>query len=227
MTRNELHYWRKAVPFLCFGLCSLPWILARARTPEQATFAKDFVAVGIAAVAAFFYLGLDLGTRVWDWEKESYVLEQIRDRVIALVPADLAVSDAERDRLRAEIINELTGVFWAAVERDERLKEHKELFYSNGIMYSGSIDVYLIFGFSGIVYFVAALILDDSGLAYGALVLIAVALASIGLVTPRRRARHLKLSTQQLDEVQREQRGYVEQRFREIIGNWRRERILR
>ncbi len=227
MTHSELEKWRKYVPVLIVGLCLLPWFLIRSKSLSEAKTANELIIPVLAVLAAFFYVGLNLRGPHWKREIDTHVGEQIRAALLDVVPRDLEVTEAERRELaEREVFRELTGVFWEAVDRNEVLRSHKEHFYSNGIVYSTSIDVFLICGFGGFCYAVASVLTGDARLAYIGSCLIAIALASRFLVTPRARKRHLELSAQQLDLLRREEGEFVSNRYREIIVSRRRARVL-
>lgn len=227
MTLSELEAWRKRVPWFIFFLCVLPWFLINSKNLAEAKLYSETLVPIAAIVAAYFYTGSDFRRSMWKREIDAHVGRQIRLALLSMVPKDLEITEGEKqDLLQKEIFRELTGVFWEAVDRSDKLRAHKEHFYSNGIVYSTSIDVFLIGGLAGFVYAVASLVTRKLNFAYVAAVFIAIALASRILVTPRRRTRHLVLSAEQLDLLRREQSEFVSSRFREIIVGWRRDRVL-
>lgn len=227
MTLSELEAWRKRVPWFIISLCILPWFVSNSKDLAQAKLYSETLVPIAALVATFFYSGSDFRRSLWKREIDMHVGNQIRDALLSMVPKDLEITESEKqDLLQKEIFRELTGVFWEAVDRSERLRAHKEHFYSNGIVYSTSIDVFLIGGLAGFVYAVTSLFKRNADLAYVAAFFVAIALASRIIVTPRRRKRHLALSAEQLDLLRREQSEFVSSRFREIIVGWRRDRVL-
>jgi hypothetical protein len=144
-----------------------------------------------------------------------------------MIPRDLAVTESERrDLAERGVLRQLTGVFWEAVDHSPVLQSHKEHFYSNGILYSTSIDVFLICSFAAFVYAVAYDITGNGKLGYTSGSLIAIALLCKCFVTPARRARHLELSREQLDLIQRDEAAFVSDRFRQIVIKWRQARGL-
>jgi hypothetical protein len=225
MTHAELDKWRKYVPFALFGLCIFPWFLFRSKSLAEAKLANELIVPILAMVAAFFYVGLDLRRPYWKREVEAHVGKQIREALLDMIPKDLAVTEGERQNLKGEVFRELTGVFWEAIDGSEALKSHKEHFYSNGIVYSTSLDVYLICSFAGLIYAVMSLVSANVSLAYVSAALIIVALVSRVWITPRRRAIHMALSREQLDFLRREQSDFVCDRFREIVTSWRLKRL--
>ncbi len=152
----------------------------------------------------------------------QYVGVQIRNSLIGLVPQELAITADERERLaNSEIYKQLTGVFWEAVDQDELLSKLKEHFYSNGIIYSTAIDVFLLFMAFGFCYVTGWLVLNDIALLYPAGFLIFVALIAKWIAIPRARRRHLELSAEQLDLLKRRKGDFVAERFRQIVSAWR------
>lgn len=226
MTYGDLEKWRKYVPFLIFSACIVPWALMRSKSLDEAKLYNELIIPLLAIVAAFVYVGLDCRKVPWKREIDAHVGNQIRKGLLDMVPRDLEVTEDEKHGLQGEIFKDLTGVFWEAIDRSDVLRSHKEHFYSNGIVYSTSIDVFLICSFVGFVYALASLAARNASLAYVAASLVAIGLFSRAFVTPRARADHLKLSTEQLELVGREQGDFVSGRFRKIIGDWRRERVL-
>jgi hypothetical protein len=227
MTLSELGKWRKAVPLFLFGFCILPWFLLRSKSLADAKLSNEIVVPSVATFAAFFYVAFDLRRPLWTREMDAHVNKQIQRSVLDMIPKDLAVTECEKQDLKGEVLKKLTGVFWEAVERSDILRSHKEHFYSNGIVYSTSLDLYLIGAFVGCLYAVVSYITRKADAGYVGAMLIAIALASKHLALPRIRARHLELSVEQLDLLRREQLEFVSGRFREIISGWRRNRLLR
>jgi hypothetical protein len=226
MTLSELGKWRKTVPFFLFGFCILPWFLLRSKSLADAKLSNEIVVPSVATLGAFFYIAFDLRRPLWKREMDAHVNKQIRRSVLEMIPKDLAVTDCEKQDLQGEVVRKLTGVFWEAVERSDILRSQKEHFYSNGIVYSTALDVYLIGAFVGCLYAVASYITRNAAMGYVGASLIAIALMSKHFALPRIRARHLELSIDQLDLLRREQLEFVSGRFREIISGWRRNRLL-
>jgi len=228
MNHGDLDTWRKRVPWFIFAVCVLPWFLIKSKNLAEAKLYSEVFVPILALIATYFYVGSDFRRSLWNKELDDHVRKQIRQALLDMVPEDLAVTESEKQGLlEREIFRELTGVFWEAIDQSDKLRAHKEYFYSNGIVYSTSIDVYLICSFAGFVYAVASLVTRRPDLAYVGAFSIAIALASRAFVTPRRRARHLDLSAEQLELLRREQLAFVSNRFREIIVGWRRERMPR
>jgi hypothetical protein len=225
MTHGELDAWRKRVPWFIFALCILPWFFIKSTTLAEAKLYSETVVPIVAIIATYFYVGSDFRRRLWKKEIDAHVGEQIRAALLDMVPKDLAVTDHEKQALlEREIFRELTGVFWEAIGRNDILLSHKEHFYSNGIVYSTSIDVFLICGSAALVYVVASLPTHNLEFLQVGALFAAIALGSRLFVTPRRRARHLALSAEQLDLLRREESDFVSKRFREIIASGRRAR---
>ena len=227
MTLSDLNTWRKRVPWFIFALCVIPWFWLKSNSLEETKLYSETIVPVAALIATYFYVGSDFRRSLWKKEIDAHVGKQIRQALLDMVPQDLAVTESEKQELlQREIFKELTGVFWEAIDQSEKLRAHKEHFYSNGIVYSTSIDVFLICGLAGFVYAVASLVTRKPDLAYVGAFSIAIALASRIFVTPRKRKRHLALSAEQLELLRREQSDFVSNRFREIIVGWRRERVL-
>lgn len=205
-----------------FGVCLLPWVVLNAKNLDEAKLLSELVLPVIAVIAGFFYVGLDISRSRWKSEQEAHVGKQIREALIDMVPKDLGVTESEKKALaEREVFRDLTGVFWEAVDGNQSLRSLKEHFFSNGIVYSISIDVYLICGFFAFLYAVASLLTRRPEFAYVAILCVSVALLSRFWVTPTKRKRHLELSAEQLELLRREQSDFVSRRFRDIIIGWR------
>ncbi len=227
MTLNDLQQWRKRAPFFIFVSCVLPWFLVRYKTLAEVDLPSKIIVPLIGLLGAFLYVSLDFREARWKREIDAFVGKQIRAGLLNMVPRDLEVTDAESSELaESEIFKELTGVFWEAIDRNELLRAHKEHFYSNGIVYSTSIDVFVICGFCGFCYAAMAMVLNDPNEAYVAAILIAIALLSRFFAIPRARRHQMALSAEQLDLLRREQSEFMSQRFRDIVLGWRRRRAL-
>ncbi len=227
MTLGDLEAWRKRVPWFIFTLCVLPWFWIKSKSLDETKLYSETIVPVTALIATYFYVGSDFRRSLWKKEIDAHVGKQIRQALLDMVPRDLALTESEKQELlQREIFKELTGVFWEAIDQSEKLLAHKEHFYSNGIVYSTSLDVFLICGLAGFVFAVASLVTRKPDLANVGAFSIAIALASRIFVTPRRRERHLALSAEQLELLRREQSEFVSNRFREIIVGWRRERLL-
>ncbi len=222
MTYSELDKWRKIVPFFIFGMCLLPWFLVTSESLADVKAKNELIVPICAAIAAFFYVGFNIRDVCWKGEVNKYVGRQIRDGLLELIPADLNVTEEERRELQGEVFKKLTGVFWESIDGDQQLSSHKEFFYSNGILYTTSIDVFLICGLAGLAY-VGLGFFDPLFLYWGAF-LIAISLASKLVITRKARLRHLTLSREQLDLLRRRRGDFVRDRFEEIITGWRNER---
>ncbi|MBZ5686460.1 MAG: hypothetical protein LAP86_15635 [Acidobacteriia bacterium] len=200
----------------------MPWVVLNAKNLDEAKLLSELVLPVIAVIAGFFYVGLDISRSRWKSEQEAHVGKQIREALIDMVPKDLGVTESEKKALaEREVFRDLTGVFWEAVDGNQSLRSLKEHFFSNGIVYSISIDVYLICGFFAFLYAVASLLTRRPEFAYVAILCVSVALLSRFWVTPTKRKRHLELSAEQLELLRREQSDFVSRRFRDIIIGWR------
>jgi hypothetical protein len=219
MTQNELDNWRKRSPFVIFTIGISLYFVVSGRDFDVA---KQLIVPSIAAIAAFFYVGMGINEFLWRRELQRHVGQQIKSGILEMIPADLKVTAEERQTLsESEIYKTLNGVFWEAVEADDRLRSQKEHFYSNGVVYSTSIDVLIIGLFLAAVSEVAFLITQRRELQTLAILCSTIAIASRVLITRSRRKQHLKLSSEQLDLLRRRQADFVANRFREIVGGWR------
>jgi triacylglycerol esterase/lipase EstA (alpha/beta hydrolase family) len=123
--------------------------------------------------------------------------------------------------MNSEIYKTLTGVFWEAVDSNDVLRAQKQHFYSNGLAYSTAIDAFLMFTSAGLCYGFAWIVLGDLALGLSAIFFILIGLICKVVAIPRARQRHLELSAEQLDLLRRKQGGFVTDRFREIVQEWR------
>jgi len=218
MTYADLTKWRLMAPFAIAGAIFLPYLLVTIPKVADIVAINQLVVPLIALLIAGVYVGLDVRGSFWKREIRTHVGPQIRTALLALLPVDLEVSDDERTVLsRDDVFKDLTGVFWEAVDRDPMLVAQKPYFYSNGFVYSTAIDVYVLMGVSGLAFLAAFLVFGRSLLAVMGGAYLAIAVVSKWLVVPRARARHLALSREQLDLLSRNQREFVQQRFREIV----------
>jgi hypothetical protein len=228
MTLSELHKARWAFPYFIFLLCVLPLFVLPSKSLADADIRVKIIASALALLLCGAYVGLGLRKARWKQEMNKYVGKQIRARLLDMIPKDLEVTADERLQLAgSEVYKDLTGVFWEAIDRNQVLRSHKEHFYSNGTIYSTSIDVFLICGFAGFCYAITAVLLSDNSVAYTAAVSILIAVVSGAFAIPRARREHLKLSAEQLDLRGREESDFVSKRYREIVLGWRQARALR
>ncbi len=220
---SELHKARWTFPYFIFLACLVPIFVLPSKSLNEADLRIKVIATVAALLLCAAYVGLGIRKSRWKREMNRYVGKQIRASLLDMIPTDLEVTADERSQLGdTQIYQALTGVFWEAIDRNELLKSHKEHFYANGVIYSTAIDVYLICGFAGFCYAVAAVLGSDTSLACTAAVLLLSAIVSIAFALPRARRDHLKLSAEQLDLLRREQGDFVSKRYREIVVGWRR-----
>jgi O-acetyl-ADP-ribose deacetylase (regulator of RNase III) len=203
-------------------MCIVPWFVTR-QTDFSSTHSIGALAVvGLGIGTAYFYNVLDIRGSRWRREMDQYLGTPIRAALISLAPADLNLTDEERDRLlQSEIYKELNGVFWEAVERSAVLTAQKPHFYSNGFGYSTALDVYLLLRFFGVLYGLFAVLLNEPWLFVIGLCLTAFSMLTKWLGFSHARRRHLALSQQQLETIRREQRDFVAGQFRTIVEGWR------
>jgi len=222
MTLAELNKARRTHPYYIFLFCTIPYCWAKAKTLEEYKLVYTTVGPVVALLLSYFYINWKFRRNLWVEEKDTFVGDQIRKTLLEMVPDDLQITDDEKNRLsKEEIYRELTGVFWEAIDRSDRLRALKDHFYSNGIGYSTSLDVSIICWLAAVAYALASLPTRSAEFVWGSAVLMAISIASWLFVTPGRRARHLALSAEQLDLLRREQIEFVRTRFREIITAWR------
>ncbi len=226
MTLSELDSWRAKVPFYVCLLCTAPWILVQF-DPTKAKWAQAVVVYPLAIAWAYLYHEIGVRNKFWRREIDSHIGQQIRATLLGLVPKDLEITSSEAKLLAEwELFKDLTGVFWEAVERDEQLRKLKDHFYSNGLRYTTAIDVSVITALAALVYFVFSYVTADGWYLLSALLMFLISMLSTLVFVPRRRARHLRLSKEQLDLLRRTQKDFVIERIREIILNWRRIGVL-
>lgn len=222
MTASELTNRRRKAASYVFGVCLVPWVILNAKDLEHAKLLTELFVPVLGVIAAFFYVGIDMGRANWDREQDAYVGKQIRETVISMLPEDLRVTEQERALLaKREILKKLTGVFWETVDANEPLRAYKEHFYSNGFLYSLSIDIYLIGVFFSLLYSITSLLSRRVEFAYVAAGCVVIALSSRVLVTPARRKTHLQLSTEQLSILKRDYSKTVQDKLRAIVIGWR------
>jgi hypothetical protein len=154
-------------------------------------------------------------------EMDRHIDNKIRDSLLDLIPAELGVTLAERELLRKEVHKKLTGVFWEAVDKNDTLRAHKDHFFSNGIVYSTSFDVYILGTFFSFCYAIYFVFTSRVEWAYVSGLCLVLAVLSRVVVTTNSRKRHLALSDEQLSLLRREQLDFVHARFRDIINGWR------
>jgi hypothetical protein len=176
----------------------------------------------IAGAIGLLYSGFHLRDWLWVEEKRHWVVEQIRQEFLKMIPDDLEVTPEERTKLaQEEIYKELTGVFWEAIDSYPELVAQKQFFYQNGFMYTGAIDLALILPVFATVYYAAFVFGFGKVHSFFATGCLFIALLASCFGVPNFRRRHLAFSSEQLDLIHRRRREFVEQRFREIITEWR------
>lgn len=222
MTLSELKQLRFRAPYviatafaLLFFLITLPL--------DKAQAANAVVVWLVAMLAAYLYGGLEIGRGLWKHEMRHVIGPQIQNVLIDMVPADLNVTPQERQiLLQDEVYKSLTGVFWEAVDRDPQVSALKPHFYANGAVYSTAIDVYVLGLLFAVLYTFAFLVTWRSAFLVVTLALVLLALISRWAIVPLRRRKHLALSMQQLDLLRRNQRPFIEGRYRDLVIERRR-----
>jgi hypothetical protein len=94
-------------------------------------------------------------------------------------------------------------------------------FYKNGFLYTGAIDIALILPFFAALYYAAFVFGLGWIHPFFATACLLVAWLACAFGVPKYRRRHLRLSSEQLDLIRRRRRDFVEERFREIVTEWR------
>jgi hypothetical protein len=209
---------------------STPGICAATATPGiyfslPETMRQSFLTLVLPVVAGLIgllYSVFHLRDWLWKEEKRQWVGKQIRQEFLKMIPPDLNVTPEERRRLEnEEIQKELGGVFWEAIDGYPELVAQKQFFYKNGFLYTCAIDAALILPFFAVLYYGAFLFGLGSIHPFFATVCLLVAWLACSFGVPKYRRRHLRLSSDQLDLIRRCRRDFVEQRFREIVTEWR------
>ena len=176
----------------------------------------------VAGLIGLLYSAFHLRDWLWKEEKRQWVGKQIRQEFLKMIPPDLSVTPEERTRLENEEIHkELGGVFWEAIDGYPELVAQKQFFYKNGFLYTGAIDIALILPFFAALYYAAFVFGLGWIHPFFATICLLVAWLACSFGVPRYRRRHLQFSSEQLDLIRRRRRDFVEQRFREIVTEWR------
>jgi hypothetical protein len=218
MTLADLDRFRSRAPFVITVTCCLPAIFIGVPRLSDVQLINGLLAPAIAIIIAALYVGLDIRNPLWLYETSSIIGPQIKTALLQLLPEELHVSEQEKLVLaRDDLFKQLTGVFWEAVDRDDQLKAHKPHFYKNGAKYTTSIDVFILCALSGILYLAAYLVTQQLACLLVGLFLVLLAIISRTLALPGFRSRHLRLSEEQLDLLRRNQKKFVQSRFKEIV----------
>jgi len=225
MTKSDLDKWRFFAPFMIVSSTLIPLIYAFVMDADLVVKNIQIVLTPICYIIAFFYSAMKLRNPYWIRELDKYVGSQIKTELIKLVPDDLNITDEEKKRLKEkEIWKKLTGVFWEAIDSDPILIKQKEHFYSNGVLYTTSIDLFLILPFVALIYVILYFFKTNTlFLCFGILCFL-VALLSKYLALPSCRKRHLELSTEQIELLRRNKKDFIARKFKEIILEWRLEK---
>ena len=210
MTLSDLGKLRLTAPFVIAEACAVPYVILE----SGSTLAAGLIALVVAGI----YVSFGLRNILWRRETDKYVGSQIRETLLALIPADLQVTDDEKATLsREDIFKQLTGVFWEAIDRDTQLTAHKQHFYRNGFVYTTAIDTAILSLLGGVVYLGVSVWQQEAGVAAVGVGMVVVSALAYLVALPSARQRHLSLSAEQLDLLRRNQRDFIEARFREII----------
>lgn len=184
--------------------------------------AAQFAIPVVAGLLGFLYSMLRIRDWLWRPEKEENVRSQIKRAFLDMIPPGLNVTKAERERLLAgEISGELRGVFWESIDGDAELKEQKQFFYKNGILYTSAIDAIFILPAFGIAYYTLALFgFGKMHLIWGTVCLVLFVLLLL-VILPKTRDVHMRLSREQLLGIQQRRTPFVQARFTSMIQDWR------
>jgi hypothetical protein len=222
MTLETLEKYRLFAPsFICTS-ASIPGIFFLPMSAAGRSYVLQYVLPVIAALAGALYAALNLRAWLWEPEKRLWVGQQIRQEFLKMIPADLNITAKERNRLdREEIHKTLGGVFWEAIDGYPELAAQKQFFYKNGLLYTSAIDAALMLPFAAVAYYAAFFLGFGKIHTFFATGCLLVAWLACIVALPQFRRRHLALSSEQLDLIRRRRRDFVEQRFRELIIQWR------
>lgn len=218
MTLSDLKKYRLAAPHFVAFVGLIPCFSLSSFSKRMAGLETTLLLTVSAALVAVLYAATRLGKRAWNKEIAEHIGPQIRRRLLALIPQDLAVSEEERLVLSSrDVFKKLTGVFWEAIDADAQLAKHKEHFYSNGLLYSGAIDAAYVMTLLSAGYLVSYWWTDRFAWYLSACACIALASLSQWRLLPYYREEHKKLSREQLDLLELNQRAFVQDRFRAIV----------
>ena len=225
MTKSDLEKWRFRAPLLIVSNAIIPIVIVLVRDADMETKIIQSAILPLSWVIAFFYSAMKLRNTEWFRELDRHVGALIRAELIALIPDALEITQQEKERLRKkEIWKKLTGVFWEAIDSDPELVRQKEHFYANGVFYTTAVDLYIILPITSIVYSCLCLYNQDLLFLIYSGICLAVGILSRVLILPSCRRRHLELSHEQLSLLRRRKAGFISDRFREIVSDWRTER---
>ena len=226
MNADTLERVRFATPGAIATVASLPGALFLNLSAAQQETAIKVVIPLVALVFGVAYSALGLREWAWRREKNLYVVQQIRQNISSLIPADLNVTPGEGIRLVDEIWNELSGVFWAAVNDNADIEKQKSFFFNNGAFYTGAIDACQISLLFAVAYF--AVWAWGWGAVHVLFSCACLAIAWVSYAVMRyRRKIHLKLSIQQLKDLSADHADSIGEKFRAIIMRWRNEERTR
>ena len=224
MTKSDLEKWRFRAPYFIVSNAAIPLVIGFISDMDAQAKMIQLVVVPVSLGIAFVYSMVRLRDSEWYRELNRHVAALIRSELLALIPAELQVTDDERRRLsEKEIWKKLTGVFWEAIDSDAELKEQKQHFYANGVFYTSAIDLYILLPPFSLLYSGLYLYRQEPLFIIWATVCVFVAVLSRALFVPSRRKRHLELSGEQLDLLKRKKREFVSDRYSEIVTDWRQE----
>jgi len=222
MTKSGLEKWRFLAPYLIVSNAVIPIVIAFVADMDRQTKIIQVVVLPVSLVFAFIYSMMSLRDPEWYRELNRHVVAQIRTELLGLIPVSLAVTKAEKDKLsEREIWKKLTGVFWEAIDSDPELVRHKEHFYANGVFYTTAIDICILLPAVSLIYSFLWLYRQEPLFLICSAACLGLGLLSWVLFLPSRRKRHLELSREQLDLLKRKKKDFIQDRFRDIVTEWR------
>ena len=225
MTLSELKQRRRAMPYWIAIACATPAVALIYLDTEAFQKVQVIVAL-MALIFAFGYNGFGVRDRYWQRENENYVGQTIRNGLITLIPDSADVTPAEEVKIREwEIFKQLTGVFWEAVDSDERISRYKPHFYENGFLYTTAIDAWIVTSISGLGYTIWAIASGNFFALLVAVFLILVSVTSRYVFVVRYRKAHVSMAAEQIDLIQRLKGKEVSERFLNLIIEMRKEKL--
>jgi len=221
MNLEDLRTYRRRAPGVLIVLGALPLVAYFTEIDPRENLADSTVAVVATLFCSHLYTALRMRNKVWRWELDAHVGAQIEKSILSLAPASLEMSDPEREFVRSNVRGRTSGIFWQAIDRDERMRDKKSFFYENGQDYTTAVDLLLIAGFYvpvGVIFFIAT---QNTRFLWCVFVYVAIALFSALVLLPAARREHIKLSKEQLSEVKQFQAPFVAERIAQLVDQFR------
>lgn len=221
MNLEDLRAYRRRAPGVLIVLGSLPLVAYFTEIDPRKNLADSTVAVVAALFCSHLYTALRIRNKVWRSELDANVGAQIEESILSLAPADLNMSKSEETFVRSNVRRRTTGIFWQAVDRDDRMRDKKSFFYENGQDYTTAVDLFLIAGFYVPVSGVFFLATQNTRFLWCVGVYAAIALFAVFVLLPAARREHIKLSREQLAEVKQFQVTFVSERIVQLVDQYR------